>query len=243
MDQVVKDITATGAKPFIALSYMPSAISKNGEVTDLPTDWVLWENLVQKTVERISGRNGLNISDVYYEVWNEPDLFGKFKMSGSKSYLELYSRTVRAASRANNVNPFKVGGPATTGFYENWLNKLVGYSQETGTRLDFLSWHKYSKKLSDYEEDLEKASHFEGYELMVTEIGPNSENDKVYDGNFGALHLIATAALMEGKVDKIFNFEIKDGVGPEKYWGRWGMLTHDKWGNPEIKPRYKAMQF
>jgi hypothetical protein len=78
---------------------------------------------------------------------------------------------------------------------------------------------------------------------MVTELGPNSENDKVYDENFGALHLIATAAMMEGKIDKIFNFEIKDGVGPEKKWGRWGMLTHEKWGVPEIKPRYRAMQF
>ena len=55
--------------------------------------------------------------------------------------------------------------------------------------------------------------------------------------------MIATTALMEGKIDKIFNFEIKDGVGPTKNWGRWGMLTHEKWGTPEIKPRYRAMQF
>ena len=157
--------------------------------------------------------------------------------------MELYSHTVNGANRTSNVNSFKIGGPATTGFYDNWLNKMVAISQENGVRLDFLSWHKYSKDLGDYENDLEKATHFGGYETIITELGPNSENDKVYDENFGAIHLLATAALMEGKIDKIFNFEIKDGLGKEKYWGRWGMLTHEKWGNPEIKPRYRAIQF
>lgn len=242
LDQVVRDITATGAKPFIALSYMPPAMSKDGDVTGLPSDWGQWENLVQKTVERISGRNGLNINNVYYEVWNEPDLFGKFKTYGDKNYLDLYSHTARAISRANNANSFKIGGPATTGFYENWLNRLTSFTQENGLRLDFLSWHRYSKDLADYEEDMNAASHY-GQEMVITELGPNSENDPVYDGNFAAIHLIATTALMEGKIDKIFNFEIKDGVGPTKNWGRWGMLTHEKWGAPEVKPRYRAMQF
>ncbi len=243
LDLIINDITATGAKPFIALSYMPPSLSKTGNTTDLPKDWTAWENLVQKTVERISGRGGLNISNVYYEVWNEPDLFGGFKMGGDKSYLELYTHTVRGAQRAKGVNSFKIGGPAVTGFYENWLNKLLVFTQENNIRLDFLSWHRYSKVLSDYEDDFNDSDHFQGYETIITEMGPNSENDKVYDTNFGALHLIATSVLLEGKVDKIFNFEIKDGIGPEKYWGRWGMMTNEKWGKPEIKPRYRAVQF
>lgn len=243
LDKVVLDITSTGAKPFIALSYMPANIAKGGDIVSYPNNWEEWENLVKKTVERISGKNGLNIKDVYYEVWNEPDLFGKFKTYGSKNYLELYSHTARAAKRASNTNSFKIGGPATTGLYENWLTKLVVFTQENNLPLDFLSWHRYSKDMSKYEDDLEAIGHYQGYELMVTELGPNSEVDKVYDGNFSAIHLLATTALMEGKVDKLFNFEIKDGVGPEKYWGRWGMLTHDKWGTPEVKPRYRAMQF
>lgn len=242
LDQVIQDIVSTGAKPFIALSYMPPSIAVDGNITNNPKNWSDWENLVQKTVEHISGRLGLNISNVYYEVWNEPDLFGKFKTSGDKNYLDLYSHTVRAATRAGNVNSFKIGGPATTGFYENWLNSLVAFTQSNGLRLDFLSWHRYSKNLGDYENDMNSASHY-GQETVITELGPNSENDTVYDNNFSAIHTIATAALMEGKADKIFNFEIKDGPGNEKYWGRWGMITHEKWGAPEIKPRYRAIQF
>lgn len=242
LDQVINDITATGAKPFISLSYMPPKIAKDGNITNLPVDWQEWENLVQKTVEHISGKRGLNVTDVYYEVWNEPDLFGKFSINGQKSYLDLYRHSANAISRSKSVNNYKIGGPATTGFYENWLTKLVSYTSEYNIRLDFLSWHRYSKDLAVYETDLNNASHY-NKELIITELGPNSENDPVYDGNFGAIHLIATSALMEGKIDKIFNFEIKDGPGKDKYWGRWGIITHEKWGVPEIKPRYRAIQF
>lgn len=243
LDQTIMDIQATGAKPFIALSYMPPALAKGGNITEVPNDWNQWESLVQRTVERISGKSGLNITDVYYEVWNEPDLFGKFKTSGSKNYLDLYSHTVRAVMRAKGVNQFKIGGPAITGYYPNWLAKLVSYSQNNGLRLDFLSWHTYSKDLEVFEESLVSVVRYPNMEFVISELGPNSENDPVYDTNFSAIHTIATSVLLDNSIDKLFNFEIKDGIGKDKYWGRWGMLTHEKWGTPEIKPRYKAMQF
>lgn len=243
LDLVISDILATGAKPFISLSYMPVNLSKSGNVTDYPKDWAEWERLVKETIEHISGRNGLAIPDVYYEVWNEPDLFGGFKMGGGKSYLDLYVHTANGARQASNVLNFKFGGPATTGFYENWMNKLIIYCKENNIRLDFISWHRYSLNLDDYEQDFEGANHYSGLETVISELGPNSENDNVNDNYFGAIHTIATAVTLEGKVDKLFNFEIKDGLGPEKFWGRWGMITHEKFGTPEIKPRYRAIQF
>ena len=36
LDQVIQDIVATGAKPFIALSYMPPAMAIDGNVTNYP---------------------------------------------------------------------------------------------------------------------------------------------------------------------------------------------------------------
>ena len=249
LDEVISDITAIGAKPFIALSYMPPAIARSGDINDLPRDWAEWETLVQKTVERISGKSGLNISGVYYEVWNEPDLFGKFKPGGDKSYLELYSHTVSAAQRAANVNPFKIGGPATTGLYKSWFDALLKI-KERGVRVDFFSWHRYSRDLEDNEDDLLNIEKWlvdypnaTNLELVVSEMGINSENDKAYDGGLSAIHTLATAAVLEGRVGKAFNFEIKDGPGPEKYWGRWGILTHEKFGAPEAKPRFQALQF
>ena len=48
---------------------------------------------------------------------------------------------------------------------------------------------------------------------------------------------------MMAKVQRAFVFEIKDGPGNEKFWGRWGLLTHEKFGTPEKKPRYNALEF
>ncbi len=249
LDEVINDITSTGAKPFISLSYMPPNLSKNGDINDVPANWSDWENLVQKTIEHISGRNGLAISNVYYEVWNEPDLFGKYKVGGKKSYLDLYLHSAAGASRAANTLPYKFGGPATTGLYKSWFDALLK-SKERGVRLDFFSWHRYSYSLDDYESDLLNAQRwlidypsFGDLELIISEMGINSENDKAYDGGLSAIHTIATAAILENRIGKAFNFEIKDGPGPEKYWGRWGILTHEKFGAPETKSRFLALQF
>ena len=83
-DLVIDDILKTGAKPYISLSYMPPTIS-SGDILAYPNNWTDWQLVVQKTIEHISGTRG--IRDVYYEVWNEPDLFGSFKYYGDKNYL------------------------------------------------------------------------------------------------------------------------------------------------------------
>lgn len=249
LDNVISDILATGAKPFISLSYMPPAISKSGEITDIPTNWTDWENLIQKTIEHVSGRNGLAIDNVYYEVWNEPDLFGEFKTYGSKNYLDLYLHSAIGASRAKNTLSFKFGGPATTGFYENWMKRLLNFVTKNNLRLDFLSWHRYSKNVNDFEKDVTNARklltdfNLNGIEMIISETGPNSENDPVFDNVFAAIHEIATSIVLQNEVSKTFTFEIKDGPSDKKYWGRWGLYTHENFGNPEAKPRANAILF
>lgn len=249
LDLVIRDIEATGAKPFIALSYMPVSLSKNGDVTDLPKNWTFWEDKVRDLIQHVSGRNGLAISNVYYEVWNEPDLFGKFKIGGDKNYLDLYLHSARGATYASNTLPYKFGGPATTGYYSNWMKGLLDYTSKNNLRLDFLSWHKYSKNLTDFETDVANARglfanyNLDNKEMIITEIGPNGDSDPVYDNSFGAIHTIATSVVLQDEVDRTFIFEIKDGVGSKQYWGRWGLYTNEKFGAPIAKPRAAALTF
>lgn len=240
-DLVIGDILATGAKPFISLSYMPLTISK-GDVTDIPNNWSQWEEVIQKTIEHVSGRKELNINNVYYEVWNEPDLFGEFKPVGGKNYMDLYSYASAGARKAENVNEFKFGGPSTTDFYQDWITRIIEVRDNGSARVDFISWHKYSKDLDDIESQAGKAQEL-GMETVISEFGINSENDEAYDGKLSAIHTLASAAIFDGKVSKLFNFEIKDGPGPEKFWGRWGILTHEKWGEPEEKMRFRALEY
>lgn len=247
LDAVIGDIVQSGAKPFISLSYMPSVLAS--EVTKPPADWQEWRQLIKAAIEHISGAEGLAIADVYYEVWNEPDLFGKYKLYKDPNYLDLYYHTAQAAAQTSGVNRFFLGGPATTELYKNWIEGLILNSKENGLKLDFLSWHRYSKDLDIYEQDIVNAKKWVGelgmsdIELIISEAGPNSENDQVYDQTASAIHTLATTAVVEGEISRLFTFEIKDGPGPEKYWGRWGLLTHEKFGANEAKPRFKALEF
>ena len=74
LDTLVDKIRAAGATPFLSLSYMPLPISKS-DIVDEPKDWNEWALVVQRTIEHFSGDK--SIPNMYYEVWNEPDLFGK----------------------------------------------------------------------------------------------------------------------------------------------------------------------
>ncbi len=250
LDVTVKDILASGAKPFLSLSYMPPTMSKDGQVEGEPSNWGEWQLLVQKTVEHYSGRSGLNLSNVYYEVWNEPDNFGAFKPGGGKNYLDLYYYAQNGAKLASNVNAFRIGGPATSGLYKSWLDALFSMAQDGKIRLDFFSWHDYYNNADRYDSDIVNISSwmasypsFKNMELIVSEMGIDGKNNPAYDGSLSAIHTLSSVTSLQTNVNKCFTFEIIDGEGPQKLWGRWGMLTNEKFGPPTLKPRYHALQF
>ncbi len=249
LDKAVDIIISTGAKPFLSLSYMPQAIS-TGDMISAARDWGLWGQVVQATIEHYSGRSQKNIDKVIYEVWNEPDLFGSFKTYGDKNYLDMYAASARAAARARGTNSFELGGPATTALYQNWEERLIKFADANNLRLDFMSWHRYTYDLEQYEKDAKQVRKWAenipalvNLKFYVTEWGHDPEIQAGYDTKFGAIHTLAGARAMMGAIDRAFLFEIKDGPGAQKYWGRWGILTHENFGTPEKKPRYYALQF
>lgn len=250
LDLLLNDIKATGATPYIALSYMPPVIS-SGDILSPPQNWADWQLTVQKTIEHVSGTRGFR--DVYYEVWNEPDLFGKWHYGGSKNYLTLYSYAAQGAARAeanSRVLPFKIGGPATTGLYKNWFDAMAEFSIEKKVRWDFFSWHRYNLDIDQYRKDMiEIRQWLDAYpqlatlELHITEWGHDSDNHAGYDGSYGAAHTVAGAMEMAGVMERAFVFEIQDGKDPngQEYWGRWGLFTHQDFGS-KAKPRYHALR-
>ncbi len=248
LDRILDDIKASGAKPYISLSYMPQTISKS-DILDEPQRWEDWQLVIQKTIEHISGTRGER--DVYYEVWNEPDLFGKWHYGGKKNYLTLYTYAARGANSARGVQPFKFGGPAITALYKNWFDALAKHVIDNNLRFDFFSWHRYNLDIDIFREDMSNARGWlAAYpqlepttELHITEWGHDSNNHAGYDGAFGAAHTVAGAIEMIGVVDKAFVFEIQDGKDPagKEYWGRWGLFTHQDFGS-KPKQRYQALR-
>ncbi len=251
LDIILSDILATGAKPYISLSYMPPAISK-GDIVDEPHDWHDWQLTVQKTIEHVSGTRA--ISEVYYEVWNEPDLFGGWRYWGPKNYLTMYSHAAIGANNAQQragLQKFYLGGPGITALYKNWFDALAKHAINNNLKFDFFSWHRYDHSLNIFQADLEDVRTWlvrypqlvPTLELHVTEWGPDSENHPAYDNNYGAAHAVAGAITLNQLVDKAFVFEIEDGKDPngQANWGRWGLVTHQSVGATP-KPRYHALR-
>ncbi len=238
LDKVVDKMQAVGAKPFLSLSYMPPAIS-SGDVVAEPNDYNDWAQVVQKTIEHYSGDKG--IQDVYYEVWNEPDLFGNWTMGGRKDYKKLYISASRGATAARGVKPFKLGGPATTGLYKNWLDGFFPFVLDNRLRLDFFSWHRYDLDIDKYTQDvanveawLDSHPYFANVEKIVTEMGPSSDKASVNESLIGAAHLLATARELMFKVNYGINFSVTDAPGGT---GGWGLIT----STGAVKPRYLAL--
>ncbi len=248
LDAAVNTILATGAKPLLALSFMPGAIARGGNIIDPPNNWDEWALVVQRTIEHYSGRGGRNIAGVYYEVWNEPDLaqFGSWKLSGDKNYLTLYRYAAMGAGRAQNVNQFFLGGPATTGLYKTWIVSLVS----SGNRLDFLSWHSYLSDPKRFNDDQRNIATwllpYPQYTLipkLITEFGFTGSKSKAYGTTYAAAHTAATIRqLISGRPTYAFSFQIKDGPNQAASADGWGLLTHDDNGK-RPKPRYYVFNF
>jgi len=248
LDQAVNSILLTGAKPMLSLSYTTADMAKDGQNAGEPKDWNQWYGLVKATAYHYSVEK--NISGIYYEVWNEPDLFGGWHYGKNPNYSTLYVQTAKAVADGAGRSFYKVGGPAITAYYTNWMKAMFAAASNNRVRLDFISWHKYSKNIEDYNKDFESLNQllpsypeYFDIERIITEVGPNPEPDVWYDNKMSGIHLMAMTTNLAGKIHRAFSFEPVDGPSPrsDKSTG-WGMITHPNNGQ-KPKPRYYAMQF
>ncbi len=247
LDAAVNTILSTGAKPLLVLSYMPSVIAKDGSIINPPNDWSEWALVVQKTIEHYSGRSEKNISGIYYEVWNEPDLaqFGGWKYYGNKNYLTLYHWASVGANNAQNVTTFYLGGPATAGLYKEWITSLV----TSGNRVNFLSWHTYQADPKIYDKNqrdviswLLPYPNYTLIPLLITEFGFTGSKSALYGTQYAAAHTAAVIRqLITGGPAYLFSFQPVDGPNQKDGTG-WGLITNSDNGLTK-KPRYYVYNF
>jgi xylan 1,4-beta-xylosidase len=146
VDALYDQILATGMKPFVELSFMPSALAGGnktvfwwrGNVTP-PKNLDRWAELMRAFVEHLTERYGEDeVKHWRFEVWNEPNL-PVFWTGTQADYFQLYERTARAIK---SVNPaYRVGGPATAG--GGWINETIDFCARHGAPIDFISTHAY----------------------------------------------------------------------------------------------------
>jgi hypothetical protein len=244
LDDRVQDILKTGALPFFSLSYMPKALASGNEISP-PQDYSEWELLVQKTIEHYSGKSNLNLLNVYYEVWNEPDSFGRWTIGGSKDYRNLYFWAVSGSQKAQNVNDFKIGGPAISSLNPTFMAAFLDYIGKNNLRLDFVSWHVYSfapEKMAQESKLLDNLlalyPNLLGAQKIVSEWGIEAAKSYRHATNVSAAHTAATISCAARTIDLALAFEVKDNLYDTGYG--WGIITHELAGK-KIKPRYQAL--
>lgn len=146
VDQVFDFLLSIGMKPFVELSFMPSALA-SGEKTVFhyranvtpPRDHAQWATLIRKLVAHWVQRYGLaEVRDWFFEVWNEPNLdaFGSGKQ---EDYFTLYRYTAEAIKSVDKA--LKVGGPATAA--NAWIADFIKFCTKGQLPADFISTHHY----------------------------------------------------------------------------------------------------
>ena len=143
---VYDNLLKCGVKPFVELSFMPSALAGGKKLglrydpnITMPKSLKEWGAYIRLFAEFLINRYGAEeVEQWYFEVWNEPDL-GCFFSGSKKDYFKLYEATARALKA---VNPrLRVGGPSTSAC--KWLPEFLDFCRVNAVPCDFVSTHHY----------------------------------------------------------------------------------------------------
>ena len=143
---VYDNLLACGVKPFVELSFMPSALAKgkklglryNPNIT-MPKSLEMWSDYIRRFIRFLLDRYGNEeVESWYFEVWNEPDL-SCFFAGTQKDYFRLYEATARAIKREDEK--LRVGGPSTSAC--KWLPEFLRFCETNHVPCDFVSTHHY----------------------------------------------------------------------------------------------------
>lgn len=145
-DQVFDFLVSIGMKPFVELSFMPTALQTGGDIVFFykanvtpPRDYAKWADLIARLVKHWVGRYGADeVRSWYFEVWNEPDLDAFWKGSQA-DYFKLYQYTANAIKEVDAQ--LRVGGPATAD--DEWVPDFLGFCEANHLPPDFVSTHHY----------------------------------------------------------------------------------------------------
>lgn len=146
IDQIFDFLVSIGMKPFVELSFMPTALQSGGDIVFFykanvtpPRDYAKWADLITRLVKHWVARYGADeVGSWYFEVWNEPDL-GAFWKGSQADYFKLYQYTANAIKDVDAR--LRVGGPATAN--DEWIPDFLEFCEANKLPLDFVSTHHY----------------------------------------------------------------------------------------------------
>jgi len=148
LDQIYDGLLAAGVRPFVELSFMPKKLAAKEALHPFwykqnvspPKDWDKWDGLITQFAKHLVDRYGVDeVSQWYFEVWNEPNLDFWAGDPKQDTYWRLYDHTARSLKQ---VSPrLRVGGPSTA--QAAWADDFIRHCAEDKVPVDFVSSHVY----------------------------------------------------------------------------------------------------
>lgn len=148
VDQIYDGLVQNGVHPFVELSFMPQQLAAAQTYQSFwykpiiapPKDWSKWGDLISHFAQHLVDRYGIEeVSQWYFEVWNEPNLDFWAGEPKEQTYYQLYDTAAKAIKA---VNPrLRVGGPATA--QAAWVDRFIRHVTENKIPADFVSTHVY----------------------------------------------------------------------------------------------------
>jgi xylan 1,4-beta-xylosidase len=264
-DRIVDFLLSTGVRPFVELSFMPTALasggatvfSYRGNVTP-PADYRQWAGLIERLARHWVARYGIDeVRRWYFEVWNEPNLKA-FWAGSPEQYLELYRHTAHALKSVDAG--LRVGGPATAA--NAWLPEFIDFCERNRLPADFVSTHHYPNDplwsaAQDTEAELagsrrgvmlewarEARRQAGSRPLLYTEWNTSSNpryarQDEPYSAAFAVKTALEASPLVEAYAFWTFTDLFEENYFPSlPFHGGFGLLTLH--GVP--KPTYRAFE-
>lgn len=157
VDEIYDGLLERGVRPLVEISFMPRKLAFNPDAlhpfwykpnVSPPKSLERWEALITEFARHLIARYGIEeVSQWYFEVWNEPNIDFWNGIPRDKSYFALYEHTARALKAVSAR--LRVGGPATAA--AAWVTSFLTYAAANHVPVDFVSTHGYA---DDTVEDL-----------------------------------------------------------------------------------------
>ena len=149
VDQIYDGLLAEGVRPVVEIGFMPYQMAARQAIQGFwykpnvspPKDYGKWDMLIHAFAQHLVDRYGIGeVSQWYFEVWNEPNIDFWAGEPKQATYFELYDHTTRALKA---VSPrLRVGGPASSSAH--WIPEFIDHASKEHVPVDFITTHGYA---------------------------------------------------------------------------------------------------
>jgi xylan 1,4-beta-xylosidase len=220
-----------------------------------PKDYAQWDAMMDAFVRHLVTRYGVDeVSQWYFEVWNEPNIGFWGGKPHQPTYFELYDHTARVIK---NVSArLRVGGPSTA--QAAWAGDFIKHCKDHNIPVDFVSSHVYANDTSQdvfhnntpiardlmvckavrKVHDEIKASAMPQLPLIFSEYNASYANEpNVTDSIYMGPWLATTISQCDGLTEAMSYWTFSDvfeegGVVRTPFWGGFGIVAEDNIPKP-----------